>query len=146
MISVNIRVVRIEYKAVIFLLAVEMIRSKIEQEKLILLREQDQDRDAYQKLLTERNILEARVEALEKELMNQGHGHYRSLSDASTISIQDNSRGSPDGTASVVAEVRICLIEISPCVMKIEIETMIFIERRRLVVIEITSEIEIIGI
>ncbi|XP_065199527.1 unconventional myosin-Va isoform X2 [Planococcus citri] len=82
----------------------EMIRSKIEQEKLILLREQDQDRDAYQKLLTERNILEARVEAMEKELMNQGHGHYRSLSDASTISIQDNSRGSPDGTASVVAE------------------------------------------
>ena len=94
-----------------FFFYLEIIRSKIEQEKLILMREQDQDRDAYQKLLTERNILEARVEALEKELTNQGHGHYRSLSDASTISIQDNSRGSPDGTASVVAEVCAIIVQ-----------------------------------
>lgn len=76
----------------------EMIRSKIEQEKLILLREQNQDRDAYQRLLTEKNTLEGRVEVLERELSN---GHHRSLSDASTVSFQDNSRGSPDGTASV---------------------------------------------
>lgn len=77
----------------------EIIRQKIEHEKLILLREQDQDRDAYQKLLAEKHSLEARLESMERDL--SGHGHHRSLSDASTISIQDNSRGSPDGVASV---------------------------------------------
>lgn len=77
----------------------EAVRSRIEQEKLILLRDQNQDRDAYQKLLTEKNVLESRVEALEREL--NVSGHHRSLSNASSISFQENSRGSPDGTASV---------------------------------------------
>lgn len=87
----------------------EIIRSKVEHEKLILLREQDQDRDAYQKLLSERNILEARVESLEKELT--APGHHRSLSDVSTISAQDNSRGSPDGRASIgVLEVMLNIV------------------------------------
>lgn len=76
-----------------------MIREKIEHERMILLREQDQDRDAYQKLLAEKHSLEARLESLEREV--NGHGHHRSLSDASTVSIQDNSRGSPDGVASI---------------------------------------------
>lgn len=44
-------------------------------------------------------MLETRVEAMEREL--NVTGHHRSLSDASTISFQENSRGSPDGTASV---------------------------------------------
>lgn len=113
---------------------------------MILLREQDQDRDAYQKLLTERNILEARVEALEKELMGHGHGHHRSLSDASTISIQDNSRGSPDGTASVnVAEVS-TLILCTGDEFSFERSCDRFTEGGRFVVIEAPTEIEIVGI
>lgn len=82
-----------------------MIKSKIEHEKMILFREQDQSRDAYQKLLTEKNILESRVESLEKELLRNDqsaassrYSHERSLSNASTISIQDLSHNSPNET------------------------------------------------
>jgi hypothetical protein len=77
----------------------DVVRTEIEHEKQILAREQNQDREAYQKLLSEKNALEAQLESLERTVA--GSGHHRSLSDASTISIQENARGSPDGVASV---------------------------------------------
>lgn len=75
------------------------LRAEIEYEKQVLAREQNPDREAYQKLLSEKNTLEAQVELLERTAA--GMGHHRSLSDASTISIQENARGSPDGGVSV---------------------------------------------
>lgn len=61
-----------------------------------MISEHDQDRDAYQKLLTDYNTLEQRNEALEKEISRLQRvgtnasgakkGHQRNLSDASTAS------------------------------------------------------------
>ncbi|XP_046984873.1 unconventional myosin-Va [Schistocerca americana] len=83
--------------------AEENLRARVEQEKLMLIREHDQDRDAYQKLLAEYNLLEQRNESLENELSrlqwsgSSKSNHQRSFSDASTVSAQDT-------TASDVSE------------------------------------------
>nr|XP_018910252.1 PREDICTED: unconventional myosin-Va isoform X1 [Bemisia tabaci] len=82
----------------------EIIRTRIEHERQILIREQDQDREAYQKLLSEKNMLESRLEALEKEGNKTGNldsfsSHNRSLSDASTVSVCD-----PESSASNMSD------------------------------------------
>jgi hypothetical protein len=74
----------------------EVMKARLEEEKLFLIREHDQDRDAYQKLLADYNSLEQRSEVLEKEIsrLQRGgansfgakKGHQRSLSNASTAS------------------------------------------------------------
>jgi hypothetical protein len=74
----------------------EVLKARLEEEKLFLIREHDQDRDAYQKLLADYNSLEQRSEVLEKEIgrLQRGganapgakKGHQRNLSDASTAS------------------------------------------------------------
>jgi len=76
--------------------AEEVLKARLEEEKLFLISEHDQDRDAYQKLLTDYNSLEQRNEALEKEIgrlqrvgtnaSGAKKGHQRNLSDASTAS------------------------------------------------------------
>jgi predicted nucleic acid-binding Zn-ribbon protein len=72
------------------------MKARLEEEKLFLISEHDQDRDAYQKLLADYNSLEQRSEMLETEinrLQRSGtnasgakKGHQRSLSNASTAS------------------------------------------------------------
>jgi hypothetical protein len=72
------------------------MKARLEEEKLFLIREHDQDRDAYQKLLADYNALEQRNEMLEKEIsrLQRGgtnasgakKGHERNLSNASTAS------------------------------------------------------------
>jgi hypothetical protein len=74
----------------------EVMKTRLEEEKLFLIREHDQDRNAYQKLLTDYNTLEQRSEMLEKEIsrLQRGganasgakKGHERNLSNASTAS------------------------------------------------------------
>jgi hypothetical protein len=74
----------------------EVLKARLEEEKSFLIREHDQDRDAYQKLLADYNSLEQRNEVLEKEIgrLQRGgtnasgakKGHQRNLSDASTAS------------------------------------------------------------
>lgn len=66
-----------------------------------IIREQDQDRDAYQKLLSEKNTLENHCDALQRELAkltgNKAYysNHTRSLSDASTVSVMEDSPNHP---------------------------------------------------
>ncbi|KAI5716863.1 hypothetical protein M8J76_013607 [Diaphorina citri] len=79
------------------------IRNRVEAEKSILIREADETRDAYQRLLAEKNTLEARVENLERQLSARGAtslsasnvspsispSHTRTLSNTSTLSVND---------------------------------------------------------
>ncbi|RZF37289.1 hypothetical protein LSTR_LSTR005621 [Laodelphax striatellus] len=79
--------------------AEEMLITKLEKERFVLIREQDQDRLAYQKLLAEKNQFEARCEALEREILKRPGQkfaglHNRCLSDASTISVMEESNNS----------------------------------------------------
>lgn len=71
----------------------ERFKYQIAQEKLILINEQDQDRDAYQKLLQEYHCLEQHCESMEKQLnsKNRSPGHMRNISDVSSISAVDES-------------------------------------------------------
>ncbi|XP_043471363.1 unconventional myosin-Va isoform X2 [Leptopilina heterotoma] len=62
--------------------AEEILKSRLEQEKDLLLHEQDQDRNAYQKLLKEYHDMEQQVEYLQQKLAVPGHS--RSLSNASS--------------------------------------------------------------
>lgn len=74
--------------------AEENLKTRLEQEKLLLINEQDQDRNAYQKLLQEYHCLEQHCESLEKQLNKQNRfspGHMRNLSDVSSISMVDES-------------------------------------------------------
>lgn len=69
--------------------AEENLKYRLEQEKDLLLMEQDQDRGAYQRLLKEYHDLEQHAEMLEQKLALQGQpGHSRSLSNASSGSGQ----------------------------------------------------------
>jgi hypothetical protein len=80
-----------------FTAVTEVMKVRLKEEKLFLIREHDQDRDAYQKLLTDYNALEQRSEMLEKEILRLQRsganasgakkGHERNLSDASTASV-----------------------------------------------------------
>uniref|UniRef100_A0A8D8YUP2 Unconventional myosin-Va n=3 Tax=Cacopsylla melanoneura TaxID=428564 RepID=A0A8D8YUP2_9HEMI len=82
------------------------IRTRIEAEKNILIREQDDARDAYQRLLAEKNSLADRLESLERQQgarsglgsslsasnvspTNMSPSHARTLSSTSTISVNE---------------------------------------------------------
>lgn len=71
--------------------AEENLRVRIEEEKMLIMNEQDSDRVAYQKLLQEYHSLEQHCENLEKELQNQSSQSYhkRNVSDVSSISGMD---------------------------------------------------------
>ncbi|XP_014602848.1 PREDICTED: unconventional myosin-Va isoform X1 [Polistes canadensis] len=68
--------------------AEENLKHRLEQEKDLLLLDQDQDRGAYQKLLKEFHELEQHAEMLEQKLALHVPGHSRSLSNASSSSGQ----------------------------------------------------------
>lgn len=72
--------------------AEENLKEQIEQEKLILLNEQDNDRHAYQKLLQEYHCLEQHCENLEKQLSEQNRqpSHVRNISNGSSIGIDES--------------------------------------------------------
>ncbi|XP_075219084.1 dilute class unconventional myosin isoform X2 [Lycorma delicatula] len=68
-----------------------MLQTRLEQEKIFLIKEQDQDRIAYQKLLAEKNQLEAQFDSLSREVNNlKQSSHHRSLSDISSHSATDD--------------------------------------------------------
>lgn len=64
--------------------AEENLKYRLEQEKDLLLLEQDQDRGAYQRLLKQYHDLEQHNEVLEQKLALHVPGHSRSLSNASS--------------------------------------------------------------
>ncbi|XP_067003336.2 unconventional myosin-Va [Anabrus simplex] len=71
--------------------------ARFAEEKTLLIREQDQNLEVYQKLLADYNELEQQKESLEQELIklrsgsrNNKGGHQRSFSNASTISTLDD--------------------------------------------------------
>ncbi|XP_015519328.2 unconventional myosin-Va isoform X1 [Neodiprion lecontei] len=66
--------------------AEETLKHRFEQEKDLLLLDQDQDRGAYQRLLKEFHELEQHAEMLEQQLARHVPAHSRSLSDASSSS------------------------------------------------------------
>lgn len=68
--------------------AEENLKYRLEQEKDLLLLEQDQDRGAYQRLLKDYHDLEQHAEMLEQKLAAHVPGHSRSLSNASSSSGQ----------------------------------------------------------
>ncbi|CAK9812577.1 Unconventional myosin-Va [Anthophora plagiata] len=68
--------------------AEENLKHRLEQEKDLLLLDQDQDRGAYQKLLKEFHELEQHAEMLEQKLAMHAPAHSRSLSNASSGSGQ----------------------------------------------------------
>ncbi|XP_032683179.1 unconventional myosin-Va isoform X3 [Odontomachus brunneus] len=68
--------------------AEENLKYRLEQEKDLLLLEQDQDRGAYQRLLKDYHDLEQHAEILEQKLAVHVPGHSRSLSNASSSSGQ----------------------------------------------------------
>ncbi|XP_017766826.1 PREDICTED: unconventional myosin-Va isoform X4 [Eufriesea mexicana] len=68
--------------------AEENLKHRLEQEKDLLLLDQDQDRGAYQKLLKEYHELEQHAEMLEQKLTMHAPAHSRSLSNASSSSGQ----------------------------------------------------------
>lgn len=66
----------------------QKLKTRIAEEKMMLISEQDQDRNAYQKLLQEYHCLEQHCESLEKEMNNRTRGslgHVRNASDVSSI-------------------------------------------------------------
>ncbi|XP_043264989.1 unconventional myosin-Va isoform X1 [Colletes gigas] len=68
--------------------AEENLKHRLEQEKDLLLLDQDQDRGAYQRLLKEYHELEQHSEMLEQQLAMRAPAHSRSLSNASSGSGQ----------------------------------------------------------
>lgn len=82
--------------------AEEILKARLEQEKQLLIREQDQDRSAYQKLLRDFHALEQRSDQMERELARihreggnipntlRKNKHQRTPSSASTMSMQDD--------------------------------------------------------
>ncbi|XP_076169169.1 dilute class unconventional myosin isoform X2 [Ptiloglossa arizonensis] len=68
--------------------AEENLKHRLEQEKDLLLLDQDQDRGAYQRLLKEYHELEQHAELLEQKLTTHVPAHSRSLSNASSSSGQ----------------------------------------------------------
>jgi hypothetical protein len=70
----------------------EELRRRIVEEMTQVQTEYSQERLAHQKLLAEKDILETRVECLERELLqvNNSNSHRRNLSDTSNISMQDD--------------------------------------------------------
>ncbi|XP_066588224.1 unconventional myosin-Va isoform X2 [Prorops nasuta] len=81
----------------------ENLRHRLEQEKEILLLDQDQDRGAYQRLLKDYHDLEQHAEMLEQKLVAalQAPGHSRSLSNASSGSGQVTTTELPQDDANI---------------------------------------------
>lgn len=72
--------------------AEENLKVRLEEEKMLILNDQDNDRESYQKLLQEYNCLEQHCEDLEKQIHSQnrqGLMHHRSSSDVSSVSTVD---------------------------------------------------------
>lgn len=68
--------------------AEENLKVRLEEEKMLILNEQDSDRQAYQKLLQEYHCLEQHCEDLEKQLNTRRpseNSHKRNVSDLSSI-------------------------------------------------------------
>lgn len=82
--------------------AEENLKYRLEQEKDLLLLDQDQDRGAYQKLLKEYHELEQRTEMLEQKLAMHAPAHSRSLSNASSSSGQIVSTELPQDDQNIV--------------------------------------------
>ncbi|XP_034243540.1 unconventional myosin-Va isoform X2 [Thrips palmi] len=82
--------------------AEEILKARLEQEKQVLIREQDQDRSAYQKLLRDFHALEQRSDQMEHELARihreggnipatlRKNKHQRTSSNTSSMSFQDD--------------------------------------------------------
>lgn len=81
----------------------ENLKHRFEQEKDLLMMEQDQDRGAYQKLLKEYHELEQHAEMLEQKLATCAPGHSRSLSDASSGSGHVTSTELPPDEQNIVS-------------------------------------------
>lgn len=83
--------------------AEEILKARLEQEKQVLIREQDQDRSAYQKLLRDFHALEQRSDQMERELARihreggnipgtlRKNKHQRTPSSTSTMSMHEDS-------------------------------------------------------
>lgn len=80
----------------------EDLKHRLEQEKDLLLLDQDQDRGAYQKLLKEYHELEQHAEMLEQKLAMHAPAHSRSLSNASSSSGQIVSTELPQDDQNIV--------------------------------------------
>lgn len=91
--------------------AEENLKTRLEEEKMLILNEQDSDRQAYQKLLQEYHCLEQHCEDLERHFNNHNdhHGqHRRNVSDISSIDsfglgtelTEDHGYGSVKSTSS----------------------------------------------
>lgn len=82
--------------------AEENLKNRLEQEKDLLLLDQDQDRGAYQRLLKDYHELEEHAEMLERKLALHVPGHSRSLSNASSGSGQIVSTELPADDQNIV--------------------------------------------
>ncbi|XP_017772501.1 PREDICTED: unconventional myosin-Va [Nicrophorus vespilloides] len=74
--------------------AEEHLKARLEQEKIILLKQQDNDTMAYQRLLEEYHQLESHCDNLEKlvsENNRQNYHHVRNVSDVSSIIVGEES-------------------------------------------------------
>ncbi|XP_046405366.1 unconventional myosin-Va-like [Ischnura elegans] len=81
--------------------AEERLKKRLEEETAFLNQEHDQDRNAYQKLVMENNVLEQQRDSLERELVMKGGSnlageHHRSLSIASTTTAVSASSELPE--------------------------------------------------
>lgn len=82
--------------------AEENLKTRLELEKDLLLHEQDQDRNAYQKLLKDYHDLEQQNEFLQQKLALHVPSHSRSLSNASSGSGHITSTDLPPDDQNIV--------------------------------------------
>ncbi|XP_076679326.1 dilute class unconventional myosin isoform X8 [Andrena cerasifolii] len=82
--------------------AEENLKHRLEQEKDLLLLDQDQDRGAYQRLLKDYHELEQHAEMMEQKLAMHAPAHSRSLSNASSGSGQIVSTELPQDDQNIV--------------------------------------------
>lgn len=79
-----------------YIFFLEVLRARLEEEKILLINEHDQDRDAYQKLLSDKVAMESRCDELERELNKLsgnklGNRHMKSLSVGSVSTADESS-------------------------------------------------------
>lgn len=84
--------------------AEENLKYRFEQEKDLLLLNQDQDRGAYQRLLKDYHDLEQHAEMLEQKLAAHVPGHIRSFSNASSGNEQMISTELPQDEQNIVSK------------------------------------------
>ncbi|KAK9892692.1 hypothetical protein WA026_021547 [Henosepilachna vigintioctopunctata] len=84
------------------------IKASIEEEKLLILNEQDSDRHAYQKLLQEYHNLEQHCEELKMQMDSRQGSHNRNISDVSSITTldipEDHGYGSVKSVSSILTD------------------------------------------